>query len=190
MASGEGSNFSAIVARGITVDRVITNNKDANVIKRAEKVGVPVFVFDGKEDEHKHGIGWCERSIAETIPADTQLIVLAGYCKILSPHFCEKWPDKIINIHPSLLPAFAGTMKAIEQAYNHGCKVIGATVHWVTEEVDAGPIIAQGVNHILAGQSLESVTKSMRKLEHWLYPITIKKLLENSNEQLAQGDKK
>ena len=182
MASGEGSNFSAIVARGITVDRVITNNKDANVIKRAEKVGVPVFVFDGKEDEHKHGIGWCERSIAETIPADTQLIVLAGYCKILSPYFCEKWQDKIINIHPSLLPAFAGTMKAIEQAYNHGCKVIGATVHWVTEEVDAGPIIAQGVNHILAGQSLESVTKSMRKLEHWLYPITIKKLLENSGD--------
>ena len=190
MASGEGSNFSAIVDSGIKVDRVITDNKNANVIKRAEKVNVPVFVYDRKGGDQKYGFGWSERKIDEAIPKDVELIVLAGYMRILSPYFIEKWKDKIVNIHPSLLPAFGGGCHAIKDAWEHGCKVFGVTVHWVTEEVDAGPIIAQGVNHILAGQSLESVTKSMRKLEHWLYPITIKKLLENSNEQLAQGDKK
>ena len=90
MASGEGSNFSAIIDNKIKIDRVITDNKNANVIKRAEKVNVPIFVFDYKEGEYKNGFGWCERKIDETIPDDVDLIVLAGYMRILSPRFVEK----------------------------------------------------------------------------------------------------
>ena len=177
MASGEGSNFSAIVNSGIIVDRVITDNKNANVIKRAEKVNVPVFVFDKKEGDYKNGIGWSERRIAETIPEDTDLIVLAGYCRILSPYFCEKWSGKIINVHPSLLPAFSGTIHAIKEAWEHGCKVFGVTIHWVTEEVDAGDIISQRAVHAIETDTLDTITAQVHQIEHYLYPETIISLL-------------
>ena len=177
LASGEGSNFSAIVDSGIEVDRVITDNKNANVIKRAEKSDVPVFVFDRKEGEWKNGFGWCERNISETIPEDVDLIVLAGYMKILSPNFVNKWKDKIINIHPSLLPAFGGGCHAIEDAWKYGCKVFGVTVHWVTEKVDAGPIITQRAIHKFDDDSLESITDKIHRVEHYVYPDVIKKLL-------------
>ena len=178
MASGEGSNFSAIVDSGIKVDRVITDNKNANVIKRAEKVNVPVFVYDRKGGDQKYGLGWSERKIDEAIPKDVELIVLAGYMRILSPHFVEKWKDKIVNIHPSLLPAFGGGCHAIKDAWEHGCKVFGVTVHWVTEEVDAGPIIAQRAIHKFDDDTLDSITGKIHRVEHYTYPDVIKKILQ------------
>ena len=177
MASGEGSNFSAIIDNKIKIDRVITDNKNANVIKRAEKANVPIFVFDYKEGEYKNGFGWCERKIDETIPEDVDLIVLAGYMRILSPRFVKKWKDKIINIHPSLLPAFKGSTNAIEEAHNYGCKVFGVTVHWVTEEVDAGAIIDQRAMQ-LGDTPLEEVKEMIHTyIEHIMYPQTIKELI-------------
>ena len=178
MASGEGSNFSAIVDSGIKVDRVITDNKNANVIKRAEKVNVPVFVYDRKGGDQKYGFGWSERKIDEAIPKDVELIVLAGYMRILSPYFIEKWKDKIVNIHPSLLPAFGGGCHAIKDAWEHGCKVFGVTVHWVTEEVDAGPIIAQRAIHKFDDDTLDSITGKIHRVEHYTYPDVIKKILQ------------
>ena len=178
LASGEGSNFSAIVESEIKVDYVITDNKNANVIKRAEKVNVPVFVFDKKEGDLKNGIGWSERRIDETIPEDTDLIVLAGYMRILSPYFVEKWENKIINIHPSLLPAFGGGCHAIKDAWEHGCGVFGITIHWVTKEVDGGPIIAQRAIHKLDNDTLELITNQIHRVEHYTYPDIIKKILQ------------
>ena len=181
MASGEGSNFSAIVESGIKVTRVITNNPNANVINRAKEAGVgsllivpdkpgKAFPADVYRKEY-------DKQVDYGIYHDIDLIVLAGWMRIFSPWFCEKWAGKIINIHPSVLPAFAGGCNAIEDAYNYGCKVTGVTIHWVTPEVDAGPIIAQGVNHIFPGQSLETVKEDVHKLEHYLYPKTIKELI-------------
>jgi phosphoribosylglycinamide formyltransferase-1 len=178
MASGEGGNFSAIVESEIQVDCVITDNKNANVIKRAEKVNVPVFVFDKKEGDYKNGIGWSERRIDETIPEDTDLIVLAGYMRILSPYFVEKWKDKLINIHPSLLPAFGGGCHAIKDAWEHGCRVFGITIHWVTEDVDAGPIIEQRAIHKDDYDTLELITDRIHRVEHYTYPDIIKKILQ------------
>ena len=177
MASGEGSNFSAIIDNKIKIDRVITDNKNANIIKRAEKANVPIFVFDYKEGEYKNGFGWCERKIDETIPEDVDLIVLAGYMRILSPRFVKKWKDKIINIHPSLLPAFGGGCHAIKDAWEYGCEVFGVTVHWVTEEVDAGPIITQRAIHKFEDDTLEKITEKIHRVEHYVYPVTIKKLM-------------
>jgi phosphoribosylglycinamide formyltransferase-1 len=137
MASGEGSNFSAIVESGIKVERVITNNPNANIIKRAKEVNVPCDVVPTNYEWYR-----AEYDMKLPVPEDTDLIVLAGWMRILSHWFCEKWRGKIINIHPSLLPAFAGGCNAIKDAYNYGCKVFGVTVHWVTEEVDKGKIIA------------------------------------------------
>ena len=184
MASGEGSNFSAIVESGIKVNRVITNNPNANVIKRAKKAGVGSYLVVPEKDTmdrlHKT-IESLRKEYDEQIDygihRDTELIVLAGWMRILSTWFCKKWAGKIINIHPSLLPAFAGGCNAIENAYNHGCKIIGVTIHWVIPEVDAGPIIAQGVNRIFTGQSLEKVKEDVHKLEHHLYPKIIKELI-------------
>ena len=191
LASGEGTNFSAIVESGIEVSRVITNNPNANVINRAKKAGVgshlivpdkpgKAFTADVYRKEYDKQIdyfigGQGSRDLPN--PYSVDLIVLAGWMRIFSPWFCEKWAGKIVNIHPSLLPAFAGSCNAIEDAYNYGCKVVGVTVHWVTPEVDSGPIIAQEVKHIFPGQSLETVKKDVHNLEHYLYPKTIKELI-------------
>ena len=185
LASGEGSNFSAIVESGIEVSRVITNNPNANVIKRAKKAGVGSYLIvpdkPGKAFPANIYRKEYDKQVDYGIYHDIDLIVLAGWMRILSPWFCEKWAGKIINIHPSLLPAFAGGCNAVEDAYNYGCKVTGVTIHWVTPEVDAGPIISQGVNHIFPGQSLKTVKEDVHKLEHYLYPKTIKELI-NGNE--------
>ena len=177
MASGEGSNFSAIVDSGIKVDKVITDNPNANVIKRAEKVGIPCISFDRKEGDRKYGSGWCDRMVDESIPEDVSLIVLAGYMRILSPYFVKKWADKIINIHPSLLPAFGGGCHAIKDTWEYGCKVFGVTVHWVTEEVDEGPIITQRAIHKFEEDTLESITGRIHRVEHYTYSDAIKKIL-------------
>ena len=178
MASGEGSNFSAIVDFGIKVDKVITDNPNANVIKRAEKVGVPCISFDRKGGDQKYGFGWCDRMVDETIPEDVSLIVLAGYMRILSPYFVKKWADKIINIHPSLLPAFGGGCHAIKDTWEYGCEVFGVTVHWVIEEVDAGPIITQRAIHKFDNDTLETITGRIHRVEHYTYPTVIKKILQ------------
>ena len=182
LASGEGSNFSAIVDFGIKVDKVITDNPNANVIKRAEKVGVPCISFDRKGGDQKYGFGWCDRMVDESIPEDVSLIVLAGYMRILSPYFVKKWKYIIINIHPSLLPAFGGGCHAIRDTWEYGCEVFGVTVHWVIDEVDAGPIITQRAIHKFDYDTLETITGRIHRVEHYLYPETIKKIISKCVE--------
>jgi len=175
LASGEGSNFSAIVDSGIEVEKVLTDNPKAGVIKRAIKSSVPVMVLDKKE--YTQIQGWFEHRLDEEIPNDTDLIVLAGFMLILSSWFCEKWAGKIINIHPSLLPAFGGGCHAIKDAWEYGCKIFGVTIHWVIPEVDAGPIITQRAIHKLDDDTLEIITERTHNVEHYVYPETIKKLM-------------
>ena len=175
LASGEGSNFSAIVDSGIEVEKVLTDNPKAGVIKRAIKSSVPVMVLDKKE--YTQIQGWFEHRLDEEIPNDTDLIVLAGFMLILSSWFCEKWAGKIINIHPSLLPAFGGGCHAIKDAWEYGCKIFGVTIHWVIPEVDAGPIITQRAIHKLDDDTLEIITERIHNVEHYVYPKTIKKLM-------------
>ena len=186
MASGEGSNFSAIVESGIKVNRVITDNPNANVIKRAKKAGVGSYLVVPEKDTmdslHKTIESFrkeYDEQIDYGIHRDTDLIVLAGWMRILSTWFCKKWEGKMINIHPSLLPAFAGGCHAIENAYNHGCKIIGVTIHWVIPEVDAGPIITQRAIHKLDDDTLEIITERIHNVEHYLYPKTIKELINS-----------
>ena len=178
LASGEGTNFSAIVDSGIKIERVITNNPKSGVIKRAIKSGVPVVVIPQKYGDRKYGFGWFGCRLNEHIPNDTDLIVCAGFMLILSPKFCEKWENKMINIHPSLLPAFGGGCHAIKDAWEYGCKVFGVTIHWVIPEVDVGTIIAQQAIQKFEGDTLEEVTEKIHKVEHYVYPKTIKKLIK------------
>ena len=181
LASGEGSNFSAIVESGIEVSRVITNNPNANVIKRAKKAGVGSYLIvpdkPGKAFPANIYRKEYDKQVDYGIYHDIDLIVLAGWMRILSPWFCKKWAGKIINIHPSLLPAFAGGCHAIKDAWEYGCEVFGVTVHWVTEEVDAGPVITQRAIHKFEGDTLEKITEKIHRVEHYVYPVTIKKLM-------------
>ena len=173
LASGEGSNFSAIVDSGIQVERVITDNPNANVIARAKKAGVGSFLVERKNENREE----YDKKVDYGIYRDIDLIVLAGWMRILSPWFCKKWADKIINIHPSLLPAFGGGCHAIKDAWEYGCKIFGVTIHWVIPEVDAGPIITQRAIHKFDDDTLEIITERIHRIEHHIYPKTIKKLM-------------
>jgi phosphoribosylglycinamide formyltransferase-1 len=174
MASGEGTNFSAMIRSGLRINLVITDKSNAGIIKRAHDKGVeciciPKNIYETKEDH--------ELRIIKTFPIDipVDLIILAGYMKLLSPFFLDKFP-KIINIHPSLLPSFKGK-NAIEDAYRFGCRYIGATVHWVNEEMDGGKIIEQEGFRVDDGETLTEVIKKMHLLENAMYPRIIHQLV-------------
>lgn len=181
MASGEGSNFSAIVNNDIEVDQVITNNPNAGVINRAKDAGVSSCLIKHYKGETREEYDKkIDFALGGTGPDKFKpdLIVLAGWMRILSHWFCDKWAGKIINIHPSLLPAFKGSTNAIEDAYNYGCTVFGATVHWVTSEVDGGAIIEQRAMQ-LQDMPLDEVKKMIHTyVEHIMYPYVIKQLIK------------
>ena len=171
-ASGEGTNFSAMIRGGVRIHSVITDNRNAGVIHRAKEKGVPCFCIPKfrRESREEH-----EARIIEALPNKIDLIVLAGYMRLLSPFFLEDYP-KVINIHPSLLPSFKGK-NSIEVAYRFGCKFIGATVHWVNEEMDSGEIIEQDGFRIDDDATLTEVVKKMHLLENEMYPRVVHGLI-------------
>ncbi len=172
MASGEGTNFSALVRSGVRIHSVITDNYNAGVTQRAKDRGIPciTIVKSSTDTRETH-----ESRIKEALPDKVDLIVLAGYMKLLSSTFLEQYPT-VINIHPSLLPSFKGK-NSIEDAYRFGCKYIGATVHWVNEEMDAGKIIEQEGFHVDSDATLTEVIKKMHLLENEIYPRVVHDLI-------------
>jgi phosphoribosylglycinamide formyltransferase-1 len=180
LASGNGSNFEAIVRAinkngwPLRVEALITDNPKAGAVRRAKRLRVPFEIFDYKifPDKLSFNKALHER-LTELNP---DLIVLAGYMRILPPFIVERFRGKIVNIHPALLPAFPG-LDAIGRAYRAGCKVTGITIHFVDEGIDSGPIIEQVALRIRDGETLESLEKRIHRLEHNTYPFVIKKLL-------------
>lgn len=180
LASGNGSNFEAIVKKirkekwPIVVKALITDNPEAFAIKRAKRLKVHYEVLDFKsfssKSEYHHAL------LERLLFYDPDLVVLAGYMRILPPFIVERFRNRIVNIHPALLPAFPG-LNAIERAYRAGCKVTGITIHFVDEGVDSGPIIEQACLRIKDGESLEHLERRIHRLEHRVYPLVIKRLL-------------
>lgn len=180
-ASGSGTNFQAIVdaiKRGelaMEVALLVCDCPEAKVVERAKKEGVPTFVFRPKEYAAKADF---ERDIlAQLIAHDIDFIALAGYMRLIGPTLLSAYDGRIVNIHPSLLPAFPGK-DAIGQAYRYGVKITGVTVHYVDEGMDTGPIIAQRAVLIEEGESLEEVEQKIHAIEHELYPAVLNTLLE------------
>ncbi|GGJ78254.1 phosphoribosylglycinamide formyltransferase-1 [Anoxybacillus voinovskiensis] len=180
-ASGSGTNFQAIVdavKRGelaMEVALLVCDRPEAKVVERAKKEGIPTFVFRPKEYVTKADF---ERDIlAQLIAHDIDFIALAGYMRLIGPTLLAAYDGRIVNIHPSLLPAFPGK-DAIGQAYRYGVKITGVTVHYVDEGMDTGPIIAQRAVLIEEGESLEEVEQKIHAIEHELYPAVLKTLLE------------
>ncbi len=150
---------------------MLSNNPGAYALERAKKHGIPAVAADhknysGREEYEKHVLGLLE-------PYNVDLIALAGFMRILSPHFVRAYKNRIINIHPALLPSFPG-MHAAKQALESGVKFTGCTVHFVDEGVDSGPIILQAVVPVRDDDDEESLLERIHGEEHRIYPEALK----------------
>lgn len=178
-ASGEGSNFESLVTAckqgRLHAEPVlmVCDRPGAKVVGRAAAHGVESFVFSPSSYASKADY---EREIVRRLDAaHVDLVCLAGYMRILSDTMLAAYGGRIVNIHPSLLPAFRGA-KAIEQALAYGVKVFGVTIHYVDESLDGGRIIAQRAFEY-DGSDVEQVRRLTQQIEHSLYPETVEKLL-------------
>ncbi|MBT2217450.1 phosphoribosylglycinamide formyltransferase [Virgibacillus dakarensis] len=175
-ASGAGSNFQAMMENKLVCDIVllVCDKPGATVIDKAKKFGIPVFVFDPKQYPTK--LDYEQEILAKLQFAEAEWIFLAGYMRIIGPTLLKHYRKKIINIHPSLLPAFPGK-DAIDQAYVAKAKTTGVTIHYVDEGIDTGPIIAQRQVEILPGDTKETLKMRIQRVEHQLYPQVINQIL-------------
>ena len=182
LVSGRGSNLQAIMD---SIDReeldahlsiVISNTKDAMALKRAEKHGIKTIFID--PSNYLSSKEYDKALVLKLKEFSVDLICLAGYMRILGEEVIQTFEKKIINIHPSLLPAFPG-MNAQKQAINHGVKFSGCTVHFVDSGVDSGPIILQTVVPVYDNDDEKSLSKRILEQEHYLYPKAIKMIQEN-----------
>ncbi len=177
LGSGEGTNFSAIIeyaySKKWNVDFfAISDVPTSGFIKRAKKAGISYKTIDGSLGKKQLNEG-IFNTLKELNP---NLVVLSGYMRILPPKIVKEFENKIINIHPALLPSFKGA-HAIQDAIGYGVKWTGVTVHVVSEEVDGGPILAQTVVPILGNDTIETLTERIHEVEHKIYPFVIEKLL-------------
>lgn len=177
-ASGSGSNFEALVNHSrrhswtSEIRLLVCNRPGAGVIKRAERLKIPVIVRSPKEFPDKASYEkWLLRQLQEH---EIEWIVLAGYMRLIGPTLLEAYPNRIINIHPSLLPAFPGK-DAILRAYRHPVCVSGVTVHLVDEGMDTGRILAQVPVPIEKEDTLETFEEKIHQAEHQLYPEVVQK---------------
>lgn len=181
-ASGSGTNFQAIVdaaKKGMLpahVALLVCDKPGAKVIERAEREHIPAFVFSPKDYAAKAEFE--QAILAQLRKYHIDFIALAGYMRLVGPTLLDAYEGKIVNIHPSLLPAFPGK-DAIGQAYRAGVKVTGVTIHYVDEGMDTGPIIAQRAVPIHDGEPLEQLETRIHEVEHELYPAVLKTLLEH-----------
>ena len=179
LVSGTGSNMAAIAAAcgsgsiDAEIALVLSNRPRAAALRRAQEAGLPTAVVShrGKPSREAFETEMVER--LET--AGAQWIVMAGFMRILGRVFLSAFPGRVLNIHPSLLPAFPGT-GAVAQALEHGVKFSGCTVHLVDSGVDTGPIIAQAVVPVLPDDTEQSLGQRIRQQEHRLYPLVLRRI--------------
>ena len=172
LISGSGSNLNAIILSGINVKFVVSNNHNAGGLCIAKKANIPVYSLKS--------LSKLESEVSKLIlKYNTDLLILAGFMRLLSSNFIQSMPKlSIINIHPSLLPAFKGA-NAIEQALKYGVKYTGVTIHYVDEGMDSGLIIDQATIKIEESETIISLQKRLQKIEHKLYPSTIKRIIDS-----------
>ncbi len=181
LISGRGSNFEAIarnVASGKIPARivaVISNRAEARGLELAREMGLNARFIPSKGRPRDDFEGELRETL-ETLQTD--LICLAGFMRVLSPEFVKQFPNRILNIHPSLLPAFPG-MDAQKQALEHGVKMTGCTVHLVNEGVDSGPIVLQAAVPVLDEDTVETLSARILEQEHRIYPEAVRLLAED-----------
>jgi phosphoribosylglycinamide formyltransferase-1 len=183
LGSGKGSNFVAIAeacAAGripAQVALVLSDVPDAGILQGARERGLAGEYLDPGKYRTKLDETAEQRYVARLNEAQVDLIVLAGFMRILKGDFLRAFAGRVINIHPSLLPAFPG-LEAWKQALEYGVKVTGCTVHFVDQGIDSGPIIAQEIVPVLPEDTPESLHQRIQSAEHWLYPRVVGALAE------------
>ena len=183
LLSGRGSNFEAIARNvangqipGARIAIVISNKPDAGGIETAKKLGIRSLVIPSRgvaREEHDRAV------VAALQEHKVDLICLAGYMRLLSPWFVQQFPQRILNIHPSLLPSFPG-LEAQQQAFAYGVKVAGCTVHFVDEELDHGAIVVQKTVPVMDGDDEHSLAERILEQEHIAYSEAIQIVLQGS----------
>ncbi len=176
LISGRGTNLQALIdaARARSLDGeiavVVSNVEAAAGLDRARAAGLPVVFHDHRgRSREAH-----DRDVASTLDDHgVDLVCLAGYMRVLSPWFVSRYPNRILNVHPSLLPAFPG-LGAQRQAWEHGVRVSGATVHLVDEGLDQGPIVLQEAVPVLVADTPETLAGRILEAEHRLYPRAVR----------------
>ena len=165
MCSGEGTNFENIVhsCPDHEVVLMVYNKEGCGAYKRAAKFGIPHCYIDSKDEA---------KIVREFVWAGAELIVMAGWMRIVTSHLIDAFPNRIINIHPSLLPKHKG-LNVVQRAIDAGDKVTGCTVHYVTEELDSGDIIVQREVPILPDDTVESLTRAIQRQEYSILPEAI-----------------
>ncbi|WP_282609650.1 phosphoribosylglycinamide formyltransferase [Pelagibius sp. Alg239-R121] len=188
--SGRGSNLQALLdactdpAYPAEIVRVISNNPDVEGLRRAERAGVATETINHRAFENRESF---ERSLSDAMEAaGVELICHAGFMRIVTGDYLSKWHNRLINIHPSLLPAFPG-LNTHKKALDAGVKLHGCTVHYVREEVDVGPIIGQAAVPVLDGDSEDSLADRVLTAEHKLYPLCLRLVAEG--RVLVDGDR-
>jgi phosphoribosylglycinamide formyltransferase 1 len=168
LASGTGTNLQALIDRahghdGVDIRAVASDKPDARALERGRAAGIETGVFarSGFADRDAR-----DRAIAAWLrERDVELVVLAGYMQLLSREFLSSFPDRVINVHPALLPAFPG-LDAVQQALDYGVKVFGVTIHFVDQGVDSGPVILQRALELSEPHDAESVLERLHPVEH------------------------
>lgn len=181
LISGRGSNMAALVeaaqdpAFPAEVSCVLSNRPDAGGLDFARERGIPAVLVDHKAYASKAGF---EAAVTEALVSHgADFVCLAGFMRIVSPAFIERWHNRLINIHPSLLPSYKG-LHTHERALADGVKLTGCTVHFVRSEMDVGPIVAQAAVPVIAGDTPDSLAARVLTAEHRLYPLALRLIAE------------
>ena len=181
LISGNGSNLQALIDACQASDfpaeivRVISNRTEAYGLNRAQQAGIDTLVIDHKGFPDRDSF---DQAVHEALmECDTEIVCLAGFMRVLTADFTKKWEGRMLNIHPSLLPAFKG-LHTHERALEEGVKVHGCTVHLVTAELDDGPILEQATVPVLEGDTPQVLAQRVLEQEHIIYPAALKALAE------------
>jgi phosphoribosylglycinamide formyltransferase 1 len=181
LASGRGSNLAALIeaaadpAYPAEIALVIVNVKGAPALDRAKAAGIPTKLIEHRAFPDRTAFDAALDGVLRE--AGVELICLAGFMRLLTPRFVEAWRDRMINIHPSLLPAFPG-LDTHARALQAGVKIAGCTVHFVRAETDSGPIIAQGAVPVLRKDTPDTLAARVLEAEHRIYPLALKLVAE------------
>lgn len=184
MASGSGSNFEAIATAinqgtlNAQIELVIYNNPEAKVAERASRLGIATQLLDHRTFETREAL---DEAIAQALnTAGVEWVVMAGWMRRVTQRLISAFPQRILNIHPSLLPSFPG-VRAVEQALEAGVKVAGCSVHFVELVVDSGPIVMQAAVPVLADDSVETLQARIQMQEHRIFPLAITLAAQQTN---------
>ena len=175
LISGRGSNMRALLEAGLPAAAVISNNPAAEGLLFAQSRGIPTQVVNHRDFANRETFDTALAAIIDTYQPD--LVVLAGFMRILSESFVDRYQSRLINIHPSLLPAFPG-LDTHERALKEGVKIHGCTVHFVTSQLDHGPIIIQAAVPIFTGDTPATLAARVLTQEHRIYPQAVQWFLQ------------